>query len=253
MIIDIHVHEGKSLFGYEFDIQKLLDNMQKIGIDRAVLHPLKPYNYHFEPENTRISEIVKKYPDKFQAFGRIDPWRKDNALAEIKRIFEDLNFMGIFLHPMEEQFSLTSPVLKPVLSLLKEYKKPVMVSGGHVRVSHPRQIEYLAGEYPDITFIATSGGQINISGMMLTEAEAMLTNRPNVYMETSGIYRRDFIERMTIKLGAERILFGSGVPYYDQAFELERIKTADITNEEKGSILGRNTARMLTPLNIAVK
>lgn len=245
MIIDIHVHEGKSLLGYELDIQKLLDNMQKTGIDRAVLHPFKPYDYHFEPENSRISEIVKKHPDKFHAFGRIDPWRRDYAISEIKRIFEELNFVGIFLHPMEEQFSLTSPILHPVLNLMREYKKPVMVSGGHVRVSHPRQIEYIAGEYPDITFIATSGGQINISGMMLGEAEAMLTNRPNVYMETSGIYRRDFIERMTKKLGAERILFGSGAPYYDQAFELERIKTAEIPEEEIKKILGENALREL--------
>jgi len=245
MITDIHIHEGKSLFEYELDIQTILDSMKKNGIDRGVLHPFKPYDYNFEPENKRISEIVKKHPDKFLAFGRIDPWRKEKALAEIKRIFEELRFSGIFLHPLEEQFSLTSPILTPVLNLVREYKKPVMISGGHVRVSHPRQIEYIAGEYPDIIFIATSGGQINISGMMLGEAEEMLMNCPNVYMETSGIYRRDFIERMTKKLGAERVLFGSGTPYYDQAFELERIKTAEISDSERENILGGNALGML--------
>ena len=245
MIIDFHCHTGVSLFHHSLSPEKLLQNMEKLNINKAVLHPFKPVDYHFEPENSGIAEVVKKYPEKFLAFGRVDPWRGESALAEVRRIFEELDMKGLFLHPLEEQFPLTHPVLKPVLKLVGEYKKPVMVSGGHVRVSHPRQIECMAKAFPNITFLATSGGQINISGMLMSDAEDMLDNCPNVMVETSGIYRRDFIEQMTKKLGADRVIFGSGVPYFNQEFELERILSAEINEEERKKILGENAMRFV--------
>lgn len=220
--------------------------MDRIGITQGVLQPMKPPEYHFEPENDRVAQLVERYPERFHSFGRIDPWRRENAEAEVTRIFEKLKLKGLFLHPQEEQFPLTHPVLRPIMELMKKYKKPVMFSGGHVRVSHPRQIEWLAAEYPDITFIATSGGQINISGLLMYDAEEMLTRCGNVYMETSGIYRRDFIELITKKLGAGRVLFGSGTPYFDQRFEMERIKTAEISEDERKMLLGGTAKELLS-------
>lgn len=245
MIIDFHIHTGESLFHHNFPLEMLFQQMEELNIDRAVLHPFKPVDYHFEPENTKVAELVRQYPGKFHAFGRVDPWRGDAAIDEIHRIFDRLNLSGLFLHPLEEQFPLTSPILKPIMELVGEYKKPVMLSGGHVRVSHPRQIEFLAKEYPHITFLATSGGQINISGLLMADAEDMLADCPNVMVETSGIYRRDFIEQMTDKLGAERVIFGSGTPYFHQALELERIKTAEIGAEDREKIWCGNALRLL--------
>jgi uncharacterized protein len=245
MIIDMRVHTGESLFGMKLHPETILENMKNLGIDKSVIIPLKPPDYHFEPENDRIAKFAAENPERFIPFGRVDPWRKDKALDEIKRIFEKLDFSGIFIDPLEEQCPLTSPVIKSLLDLVKEYGKPVMISGGHVRVSHPRQIEYIAKEYPDVTFIVTSGGQINICGALLWDAEEMLKACPNVIMETSGIYRRDFIEQMTQKLGNSRVVFGSGTPYYNQEFEIERIKTAHVSNEDKKMLLGENAARLL--------
>jgi predicted TIM-barrel fold metal-dependent hydrolase len=244
MIIDAHVHIGKSLFGHELTPDELLENMEKTHIDKAIIIPFKPKDYNFEPQNDIIAETVKRYPDKFLGFGRIDPWQKEEAEKETLRIFNQLNLLGLFIDPCEELCPLTSPVLTPIFEMMREINKPVMFSGGQVRNSHPRQIEYIARKYPEITFIATSGGQINICGGLLYDAEEMLKKCPNVIMETSGIYRRDFIEQMTKKLGASRVIFGSGTPYYNQSFEIERIKTAHISNEKKEMLLGKNIDRL---------
>jgi uncharacterized protein len=245
MVIDIHTYIGESLFDRKISPDDLLKNMDRLGIDMSVIIPMKPFDYHLESENDRVAEIAAAYPSRFQAFGRVDPWRKEKAEAEVIRIFDKLNFSGLYINPLEEQCPLTSQVLKPVLNIMRNIRKPVMISGGHVRVSHPRQVEYIAREYPDITFIVTSGGQINICGALLWDAEEMLKTCPNVIMETSGIYRRDFIEQMTENLGGSRIVFGSGTPYYNQEFEMERIKTAQIPDEQKKMLLGQNAADIL--------
>lgn len=245
MIIDSHVHTGESLFRQSLSVETLFAGMDSAGIDRAVLVPFKPPEYLMSRANDLIADTVNKNPRRFSGLGRIDPWRED-ALSELERIFDVLKLSGLFLHPLEECFPLTSPILRPIMEMMDKIGKPVMISGGHGRFSHPRQIEYLAGEYPGITFIATSGGQINICGQLMWDAEEMFKKCPNVILETSGIYRRDFIEHMTEVIGAGRILFGSGAPYFQQDYEQQRITTAKISNEQKELILSRNTLKLFS-------
>jgi predicted TIM-barrel fold metal-dependent hydrolase len=109
-----------------------------------------------------------------------------------------------------------------------------------VRVSTAWQIGELAGRHPEVTFVATSGGQINISGIALAEAETMLEEHPNVYMDTSGIYREDFIEDMAKRFGAGRILFGSAAPPLNRDLELRRAQWAHLPEEDLTLILGEN-------------
>src|SRR5215203_2725392 len=83
-------------------------------------------------------------------------------------------------------------------------------------------------EVQDVTFIATHGGQLSISGLLLANAGRMLRANPNVLMETFGIYREDFIEDTVQELGAERVIFGSNAPYMDQGFETLRVRLAHL-------------------------
>ena len=243
-IIDSHLHIGNSLFGHSNNPAKAIARMDSLEIEKAVVIPFKPPHYHLEEANDLVHHYVSRHPARFIGFGRVDPWRDEAAVEEVHRIFDDLKMAGLFIHPWEEVCPLTSPATLNLISAAAPYKKPVMIAGGHVRVSHPRQIEYLADRFPDVTFIATSGGQINICGELMWDAEQMLTGCPNVIMETSGIYRRDFIEQMTQKIGPGRILFGSGDPYYQQDYEIERIKTANLPDENKEMILYHNARKL---------
>jgi len=245
VVIDSHVHVGESLFGYKLTVEELLSCMKECKIDKAIISPVKPRNYHFEPENDFIANCVKEFPDKFIGFGRIDPWQKEKALEEIDRCIKTLKFKGLFLHPWEESFLVNGKLLYPVMEKAMEYNIPVMISGGHVRVSEPLQIGDIAGEFPKVNIIATSGGQINICGMALYDAENMLTENKNVYLETSGIYRQDFIENMIRKLGSFRVLYGSNAPVMDIRYEIMRATTARISDEEREDILGRSISKLV--------
>ncbi len=243
-IIDSHVHLGESLFGHSINPLDLIRRMDELSIKKSVIVPFKPPRYHLEEANDLIRYYVKKYPRQFVGLGRVDPWRGDAAIEEVHRVFKVLKMSGLFIHPHEEICPLTSDAVFKIIEQAAPYRRPVMISGGHSRVSHPRQIEFIAKKFPDVTFIATSGGQINICGELLWDAEEMLTACPNVIMETSGIYRRDFIEQMTEKIGPRRILFGSGDPYFQQDFEIERIKTAKLPQEHKNMILHDNAIKL---------
>jgi uncharacterized protein len=238
-LIDAHAHIGESLFGHGQSVDGLLTTMDAEQIERAIVMPLKPLAYRFAPENERVAEAVAAHPNRFAGFARVDPWQRDAAARELARGLDELELIGLYLHPFEEQFAANDEVIFPLMEILRERSLPLMLAGGYPGFSHPSQIGDLARQFPNVTIIATHGGQLNISGMLLADAGRMLRANPNVIMETSGIYREDFIEDTVAELGAGRVLFGSNAPYMDQGFEASRIRFAHLDDHAK-RLMGRD-------------
>lgn len=206
-LIDAHAHLGRSLFGVGQSVDDLLASMAESGIVQSVVVPLKPPGYHLGPENDRVASAVRANPDRRRGFVRVDPWQDADALRD----------RGL----------------------------PLLLAGGYPGFSHPSQIGDLARQFPDVTIIATHGGQLNISGLLLADAGRMLRANPNVIMETSGIYREDFIEDTVADLGPERVVFGSNAPYMDQAFESARVRLAHLDDAAKAALGHENIRRIL--------
>lgn len=244
MLIDAHAHLGTSLFGVEVSMDDLLASMAENDIDQAILIPLKPRDYHLGPENSHIAAAVRANPTKFAGFARVDPWQGQAAVDELRRGFDELGMIGLYLHPFEEQFAANDEISFPLLNVLEERGLPLMIAGGYPTFSHPSQIADLARQFPNLTIIATHGGQINISGMLLADALRTMRANPNVIMETSGIYREDFIEDTIAELGAERVVWGSNTPYMDQGFETTRVRMAHLDDSAKMMIGRENIQRI---------
>lgn len=244
MLIDAHAHLGTSLFGHTLTTDQLLASMDENDIQQAILSPLKPRDYHFGPENDRIAAAIQDYPDRFHGLVRVDPWQGKAALAELRRGIDELGLIGLYLHPFEEQFAANDEISFPLLELLEERQRPLMLAGGYPTFSHPSQIGDLARQFPNVTIIATHGGQINISGMLLADALRNMRANPNVIMETSGIYREDFIEDTISELGPDRVIWGSNTPYMDQGFETLRVRMGHLDETTKAEIGHLNTQRI---------
>ena len=95
------------------------------------------------------------------------------------------------------------------------------------------------------TIVATNGAQINISGLGQLDAELALERNPNLVVQTSGVYREDFLEGVVAKFGAGRLLFASGFPQFDPRLELLRVQWApNLSDADRTAILGSNAARL---------
>lgn len=123
---------------------------------------------------------------------------------------------------------------------------PVVVDCGHAGFSRPEHLERLLDLLPPRPVVLTHGGQLNISGQHLHAAEALFRAHPHTLLETSGIYRQDFLENMTTALGAVRILYGSGHPRMDEALELRRVELLPLDEAARALVLGGNTRRVFS-------
>ena len=245
MILDAEIYLGPNLFGPGLDEAALLHSLDAHGINRAVVCPARPPDYHLGPANDRVGAAVRRHPDRLVGFARVDPHQGPAALAELRRAVLDLGLRGLLLHPWEELFAVNDPSVEPLLGFAQERRLLVQIAGGYPLVSHAVQITDVAGRFPEVSILATHGGQINISGRGLYDAGQMLRARPNVYLQTSGVYREDWLEDTARELGAARVVFGSGAPYYDQGFELERIRRLHLPSGDRDAIAGLNLSRLL--------
>ena len=166
-------------------------------------------------------------------------------MREAERVLDVLGLGGLFLHPWEETFRINAPFVDAVVEVARERAAPVIVAAGYPWLSEGLQIGDLAGRFPEVRFVATNGGQINISGLGQTDVELAVDANSNLVLQTAGVYREDFLENVVGRFGADRLLFSSGFPYFDPRLEIRRAQWFHVSDEAKAAVLGGNAAALL--------
>lgn len=245
MIIDGLTFVGESLFGYRATAADLLAAMDGAEIDRAVVCPVKPRTYRLARENERVADAVRQHGRRLVGFGRVDPLLGDDAVADAEAALGELSLSGLFLHPWEETFRVGASLVDPIVAVARARGAPVLVATGYPWLSEPLQVADLARRFPDVTFLMTTGGQLNVSGLGQTDAELALAGNSNVLVQTAGVYREDFLEGVVERFGAERLVFASSFPLMDTRLELLRARALHIGERERAKVLAGNLVTLL--------
>jgi predicted TIM-barrel fold metal-dependent hydrolase len=216
----------------------LLEALDRAGIDRAVVCAPRARGHGYDVANDRVAAHVQSHPDRLAGLARVDPLAP-GAAAELERA-SALGLRGLFLHPWEDAFRITDPAVDRLVGAL-----PVVVATGYPWVSEGLQVGDLARRHPWTTFVATNGAQINISGLGQQDATIALAECPNLLVQTSGVYREDFLEGVVERFGPGRLLYASAFPRFDPRLELLRVRWAPhLGDEAKAAVLGGNAAAL---------
>jgi predicted TIM-barrel fold metal-dependent hydrolase len=106
--------------------------------------------------------------------------------------------------------------------------------------STPSELARLAAKHPEQKFICAHAGGEWEKGIRA------IRDSPNVLIETSGFdATAGFIEMAVRELGADRIVFGSHLPSRSLGTELSKVIAANISENEKRSILGANFRKLI--------
>lgn len=245
MIVDGLTFLGDSLFGHRATTADLIAAMDEAGIDRAVVCPVKPRTYRLAPENERIADAARQHRGRLVGFGRVDPLLGDEAAEDADAALGELGLSGLFLHPWEETFRVGASLVDAVVAVAQAHGAPVLAATGYPWLSEALQVADLARRFPDVTFLMTNGGQLNISGLGQTDAELALAQNPNLLVQTAGVYREDFLEGVVERFGAERLVFASSFPLLDVRLELLRVRELHVGENERAKVLGGNLVSLL--------
>ncbi|MBO3084731.1 amidohydrolase family protein [Cellulomonas fengjieae] len=239
-MIDSLVVLGENLFGPSLSVSDCLLTSAQLGIEGVVAAPARGRDYVLPAANDRLAADADGMPGVAR-LARVDPLQGTAALSELRRCLDELHCSGVFLNPDEEVFAVQDA--EAVVRVAADAGVPVVVVAGVPHRSEPLQILDLAARVPEARLILTSGGQINIAGLSMVDAWAALTAAPNISVLSNGEYRQDFLERIPRELGAERLLFASFAPYYEQPFEAARIRNIGYSAGDLDAVCHDNARR----------
>lgn len=236
-ICDAHVHLGDSGPWQPYDkptifIAELIRLFNKYNVEKAIVFPNPNVGDKYPAMNDYIAECVEKYPQRLVGFGRTDPRRGEDAVAELERIKDKLNLAGLKLHPMVECFRPDHPFFAKFFKKAADLNLPILFHTGD-GFSSPGLIGAIARKHPRLPIIL---------GHLKEGCLGVMKNYANVYVETSGTIP-EFVE-MAVEIDADRVLFGSDAPYYRYPVQMAVVDAAKISPRLKRKVYYDNLCRL---------
>jgi predicted TIM-barrel fold metal-dependent hydrolase len=244
-VIDVHMHLGPySQFHIAHnDAQGMIEEMDRLGIRQGWVAAHAAISADARRGNDESAEAVRAYPGRFQAYVVVDPNYPEEVLPELERRMAQPEFNMIKIHPSLAQYPIDGPNYAPVWDVAEEYACPVLThawSGD--ALCGPEPIRRVMQKHPEVNLLFGHA----LFPTTFEEAAKVALEFPNLWLDiTSSNQSYRMIEHAVETVGAERILYGSDMPFLGAAGALGRILHAEISDEDKALILGGNAKRLL--------
>lgn len=236
-IIDVHVYHGKWYFPIpEKTIDDILEIMASRNIEKVIMMSTLSIIQDFREGNKKLFEDIAAHKNLF-GYCYINGNYIKESLKEMERYLPLPKCKGIKYQP---EYSNKRPDERDVLPLFEklahEYKKPALIHswpyGEHGNVtpsSHPQFIADLAKRLPELKIIMGHMG-----GPEWQSAIEIARPYPNFYLDIGSSFTHfDKVKTAVDSLGAERVLFGSGMTECSIDMQLGVVQDSLITKEEK--------------------
>ena len=242
-IIDVHGHLGEYYAFYnsrQSSAQAIVDMLDKLGVECAFLSTNIGFIADFKRGNVQMAEAVKAFPKRIYGYVVLNPNYIEDMIPELKKYENNPGFKGIKFHISANKTPFSSPKYTPALSYADEH--------GLVVLQHTWGIDEalavvpLADRYPNAKFIIAHSETCIDRIERLADA---VNCRENLYVDTAlSSAVEGSIELLAKYVDTKKILYGSDVAFYSPNFTFGRIALADLDDEVKLDILGRNAAKI---------
>ncbi len=244
-IIDIHQHIGPY---YNFhiphdDAAGMVREMDRLGIRQGWISSNAAIEGDAVLGNDETAAALASYPDRFAGYAVFDPHYPEESARDVAKRLAGLGFRCIKLHPSLAGYPLEGPNYEPAWELARLHGCPVLTHAwagdsncgpGNVRkvLERHRAVNLIFGH---ALFPAS-----------FPEASDLAKSFDNLYLDiTTSQHAYGFIEHAVNVAGAERILFGSDMPFISAAGAIGLVLYARITDAAKALILAGNARRLI--------
>jgi len=239
VIIDFHCHAGRGdgLTGPPFTDAPLgtyFRRARAAGIDRTVAVPC--FHSDYNQANEELAGIVARNPKRLIGFAFVHAKRDAGRIREmVRRAVRQWGFRGIKVHGTDAMPT------REVCDAARENRVPILLDV----VGRPYVLHMLAPQYPDVPIVVAHMGSFWDDWRAQQQMVDILVRYPNVYSDTSGVRRFDYLVEAVRKAGAGKLLLGTDGPWLHPGLELEKIRLLRLPPEQEAKILGGNAARLM--------
>lgn len=239
MIIDCHCHAGQgdrltAPWNSDAPIEPYLLRARTAGIDRTVV--FAPFHSDYARANADVARIVTRYPRRLIGFAFVHPKRDAGRILDmVRRAVEQWGFRGIKVHGRDGMPT------REVCEVARAFRLPLLVDV----IGQAHVIDIIATQYPDVNLIVPHLGSFSGDWRAHQQVVDQMARYPNVYADTSGVVRFDYLEQAIERAGPRKLLFGSDGPWLHPAVELYKIRMLGLPPAEAALVLGGNIQRLL--------
>jgi predicted TIM-barrel fold metal-dependent hydrolase len=228
------------------DIQSVLKRADAARIGLSLMSPLEALvpRYHADPvkgnrtamniiaDNTQIMMWVVVHP--------LVPETFDQA----KEMLQHDHCIGIKIHPEEHGYHITKHGNR-IFEFASRNKAIIETHSGEAN-SLPADYLPFVNDFPDVRLILSHLGCGSNDKSILQVDAIQNSKHGNVFTDTSSSasLMPGLLEWAVRQIGAERILFGTDSPCYFSPMQRARVDYADISYENKKSILRDNAIKL---------
>jgi hypothetical protein len=226
------------------DVPRLLAVMDGNGISRAlVTHGLAKWQHpaignRLVIEETKgVDRLAPCWVVMPSIAGEMPPEREQVAQlldsgARAARLCTGIN--RLTLEPWE---------LDTLLEALAERRVPLFLDSNIRHWSEPRPwafIEWACRTYPTLPLVLLREPPANFRTLF-----TLMERYPNLYLETSYMQGHDAIALIAGRWGAERLIFGTGLPVWDPGMAITGLTYASFSVEERDTVAAGSLQRLI--------
>ncbi len=247
MIIDSHCHAGKgdrmtAPWNTDAPIGPYLRRARAAGIDKTIVFAVFHTNY--AQANAQVARIVARYPRRFIGFAFVHAARDAGRIFPmVQHAVRHWRFRGIKVHGYDAMPT------REVCEAARAFRLPVLADV----VGRAEVVDMLAPQYPDVNFIIPHLGSFGDDWQAQQRVVDQLVRYPNVYTDTAGVRRFDYIVQAIKRAGPHKVLYGSDGPWLHPGLELHKIRLLGLPREAEALVLGGNALRLIRDARVGVE
>lgn len=243
-IYDMHGHMGShnGIYFRRCEPEDMARHLRRIGVKHLLFS--HHHNLWGSMRNGAVVDICRRYPDLYRMYVGIVPHYPENIREDLK-LFDSWRPYAVGLKCLADyhQLPLTDKKYEYAFSFAEERGLPVLCHtwGGSPLDGGAVMLE-LVRRYPNIRFFMGH----SIFGEWDYAERCVRESARNVYLELTAIPgERGLIEMLVRRVGSEKLLFGTDMPWFDEYQAVGGVLSAKISDEDKRNILYRNAERLL--------
>ena len=214
-------------------IEPYLRRARRAGIDRTIV--FAPFHTNYDEANRQVARIVARFPGRLIGFAFVHATRDAGRIFRMVARARKWGFLGIKSHGFEAMPT------RELCEAARAFRMPLLADV----VGRAEVVDLLAPQFPDVNFIIPHLGSFADDWRAHQRVIDQLVRYPNVFTDTSGIRRFDYIVEAVKRAGARKVLFGSDGPWLHPGLELHKIRLLGLPADQEALILGGNMIRLL--------
>ena len=222
--------------------------LQRVGIVRAV---------PFGTSNDEVAELLREYPDRFLGLARISGLQGMRGVRELERRVREEKFHALGVSALVDGIPASDRRYYPLYAKAVELGIPVRIYSSMnyatdrpYDLGHPRHLDQIAIDFPELTIIGGLGGWPWVNEMV-----ALVRRHPKLHLDTSAHRAKYLGQRgsgweMLLQFGntliQDKVLVGLSAGLVGQPHEtlIQEYLALPLKDTVKDKWLYRNAARV---------